>query len=520
VKRRVPLALLALVPLVLVSGSQGAQGDVDPTFGSSGVVTTAFGEMALTSALAVDPAGRIIAAGSVELESAGPFEFGVARYESDGSLDSRFGSDGKSAARPSEALETGVSAVALQADGKIVVAGSSIYLAPSAKQVIGPGVRKSDASLIRFDPDGSVDTGFGTDGRVNEPRGSFSPDGHSYALSDILVQPDGKIVAVGSGDGRFLVVRYRSDGSLDDSFGSGGLAPAPAASVGASAYAVARQKDGKLVVAGSSSVYWDGTWWAERVILARYDANGALDRTFGDAGAISSILPGTDGYSLIAAASVLVQPDRKMVVGGSTGTRIPTGTGQFLLLRYNPDGSPDRAFGRKGIVRTPQASGGINALALQGDGRIVAAGDVWVSDPLSGSSVLRASVVRYNPDGSLDRFFDSPAYVLGVTDTVLQHDGKVIAASRAPRAAGQEGVMFALARFLASSTPCMVRDVRGLALASARAKITHAHCTLGRVAHAYSTKTPRGRIISQKPRPHTRLPVRAEVTLLLSRGRR
>ncbi len=514
-------SLLLLVSLVSVGGSQAAQGDLDPAFGTAGVVETPLGDTAIGAAVGIQPDGRIVVGGTFQFEVGGPFKFGLVRYNPDGSLDSRFGAGGKSAATVSESWENYAAALDFQTDGKIVVAGWSHYQLPNPRPVPVPGPSKNDAALVRFNADGSVDTGFGTDGRVNQPRGSFDPDGHSYELHDVLIQPDGKIVAAGSADGSLLLVRYRSDGSLDDAFGSGGIATLPVAAAAnswppyASAYSLAREDDGKLVVVGSPAPTWDGKGFVGGVVVARFNADGSLDDTFGSSGSISAAFPAPDAYGTVTAASVIIQPDHKIVVGGGAGPG-------FLLIRYRADGSPDRSFGHGGLVRrrpvNPVYEDGINALALQRDGRIVAAGTAWISDPLILNGVrIGAEVVRYNPDGSLDKVFAAPSSFGGATALAIQPDGKVIAASQVN---ANHYNAFALARFLAASTPCVVPNVRGRRLAGARGKITHAHCSLGRVRRIYSAKVTTGRVLSQQPRPHARLPVQAKVALLVSRGKR
>ena len=181
-------------------------GALDASFGTNGKIIGPIniGEM-VGNDIALQPDGKIIAVGYGFFPSSG---FAVHRYNANGTLDASFGAGGVVLTPVGEIA--GASSVAIQADGKIVVAGSSS----------SPGQSYSDFTVVRLLPDGSLDTSFGGTGKVITSFGN-----HSHA-GRVVVQPDGKIVAVGSahvGNNQGLaLVRYNSDGSLDSGFGSGG----------------------------------------------------------------------------------------------------------------------------------------------------------------------------------------------------------------------------------------------------------------------------------------------------------
>jgi len=351
---------------LIVAGSDDADfalarykqnGALDPTFGAGGKVTTEFGNAAdVANAVAVQPDGKIVAAG-YSLKDA--FRFALARYNANGSLDSSFGSGGKL----TTAIPAGVAdAVAVQLDGKIIAAGISFD--PAAVNRF---------ALVRYKPDGSLDTSFGSTGKVTTTFGS----GNSFA-SAVALQPDGKILAAGQArtgsDYVFALGRYESNGSLDPTFGSGGKVVGPYAAGG---LALALQPDGKIVTAGLGPDALDAEF-----VLVRYDKDGLLDMSFGSHGRVGTALGGNFG----SARGVALQADGKIVAAGeSVSVRYEEGGSLYeaeaALTRYEADGSLDTGFGMCGRVKIDVAhvGNGIWAdVALQPDGKIVAAGSELV----------------------------------------------------------------------------------------------------------------------------------------------
>src|SRR6266540_155863 len=193
-------AVLGAAPALAASGD--APGDLDPTFGAGGKVTTVFGGDSRAYVLVLQPNGKLVAAG------VGPNGFALARYNPDGSLDTSFGAGGK-VTTPIGAAN----ALVLQPDGKLVAAGSN-------------NISPSDFVLVRYNPNGSLDTSFGGDGKVTTAIGFGA---RAFALA---LQPDGKLVAAGMGwtgstGFESALVRYNPDGSLDTSFGAGGKVTTP-----------------------------------------------------------------------------------------------------------------------------------------------------------------------------------------------------------------------------------------------------------------------------------------------------
>jgi serralysin len=241
-----------------------AGGQLDPTFGGDGKVTTHFaGETdAAARAVAIQTDGKLVVAGD-SFGSVSADRFALARYKLDGSLDSSFGGDGKVRTHFAGESDAAASAVAIQADGKIVAAGYSF-------------VGFNRFALARYNLDGSLDSSFGGDGKVI----THFAEGSSDVASAVAIQTDGQIVAAGrsqeAGQVRFALARYNPNGALDSSFGADGNGRVTTQFPGSAlASALAIQDDGKIVAAGASQVSH------RRFALARYDSNGTLDPSFG-----------------------------------------------------------------------------------------------------------------------------------------------------------------------------------------------------------------------------------------------
>jgi uncharacterized delta-60 repeat protein len=351
------VALMAASLVALTAASaQAAPGDLDSMFGVGGKLTTDFGGGPDgAQAVALQPDGKIVAAGTSGTD------FGLARYNPDGSLDASFGAGGKVTTDFGSGSD-GAQAVALQPDGKIIAAGKS---EPDFD---------FDFALARYNPDGSLDASFGTGGRVTSDISGF-PGGGDQSEA-VAVQPDGRIVAAGTavvpGVGfSFAVARYNANGSLDATFGTDGKVTTDLGGGSNVGLAMALQPEGRIVVAGQASF--------GRVALfglVRYNPDGSLDATFGRGGIVTTNFHGGIEFEGDAAQAVVVQPNGGIVAAGWTDA--PTASSRdFGLAKYNPNGSMDASFGTGGKVTTDFA-GHIDeaqAVALQPDGGIVAAGE-------------------------------------------------------------------------------------------------------------------------------------------------
>ena len=406
--RRVVVTSFTLAVVFAVLPASASPGDLDPTFGDGGKVTTAFPGGSYANAVVVQTDAKIVVVGAVGDHVA------VARYQPNGSLDPDFGTDGLVTTQLSgEGGWDEARAVAIQRNGKIVVAGDD----------------RGRFGVIRYRSDGTLDPGFGGDGivRTNVTRSSDIAE-------DLVIQPNGRIVVVGQAglNPKFALVRYRRDGTRDPSFGHLGKVLTSFGSW-ASPRAVALQPDGRIVVAGA----------AGGLALARYRLNGTLDPNFGDGGKVTGWDVGSPPWAIFA-SSMAIQPDGRILAGGDYGIF------ELGLARFLQDGRLDPTFGRDGILRTHVACGeqGVTDVMLQPNGRIVGAGYVGPHEAGDCGEPGRFFVIRALRDGSLDPTWGSDGRVVthfpggaGAWGAATQPDGRLVVV-------GSSAEGFALARYL------------------------------------------------------------------------
>ena len=282
-------------------------GSLDTTFDGDGIVTTACAGFAIAWAVAIQPDGRIVAAGGFDQSY-------LARYNSDGSLDLTFGVGGRVTGAPPSGWFT---AVAIQADGRIVAAGR--------------GDMSDDFLVWRYNTDGSPDVAFGTGGMVLTDFGGVD---HVWGLA---IQGDGKIVAVGTGGNtHFALARYTGDGHLDPSFDGDGMVITPFSEEGFDqAGTVVIQTNGKIVVAGSARL-GPFTEFDYSFALARYNTDGGLDPTFGTGGTVTTDFEGFRSDDV--GHGVALHADGRIVVAGRRSLCNPDCSGEtFALVRYLGD---------------------------------------------------------------------------------------------------------------------------------------------------------------------------------------
>lgn len=327
-------------------------GSLDPSFGIGGKVTTDFGDASDTAmAVAVEHDGKIVVAGYSYQPGTG-YDFAVARYNRNGSLDRSFGDNGKVTTDLGSQYDWGESIV-VQSDGKLIMGGIT-YRAGTL----------DDFALVRYNANGTVDTTFGNHGMV------FTDFAGRYDfLYKVLLQPDGKILADGTateslGEG-MAVVRYNRDGSLDPSFGTGGKAFIYFFDFGEFGRGAVLAPNGKILLYGDS--YQENT--DNDFTLIRLNPNGSLDTTFGIGGEVTTDFQNNFDIG----TCVVVQPNGKIVAGGYSEP--DDGSIHFALARYNTDGTLDKSFGTNGEVVTNLAGDAfMTGLVLQRNGAVVAVG--------------------------------------------------------------------------------------------------------------------------------------------------
>ena len=337
-----------------------ANGLLDTSFNGDGKVTTDFfGNNDGANAVVIQSDGKIVAVGVAYAE--GRLNFGVVRYNTNGSLDTTFSGNGKFYFGFNDNGDIAYS-VALQSDGKIVIAGEAA----------------ADWGVARLNTDGSLDSTFGTNGKITTSFGGSNAG--SPGAKGVVVQSNGKLVAgggarlSGSGNDDFALARYNSNGSLDTTFGNGGVV---VTDIGGGfndwVNALKLMSDGRLVLVGFT--YPFPTTYT--IAVVRYTSNGSLDTSFGTGGKYV----GGDGF----ATDAVVQPGGDIFISDYISS---SGNYTFDVLKLTFNGTPDPSFGTGGRVRTLTAmSAGAYGIALQSNGKIVAAGTY------NGNFLT----VRYNP---------------------------------------------------------------------------------------------------------------------------
>ncbi len=347
-------------------------GTIDSTFGINGIDTTAIGytdDEAFCGLL--QPDGKIIAAGYTSIGGAGSQRnFALVRYNTDGSRDSTFGSNGIVSTSISQSDDE-IHSLTIQGDGKIVAAGSSF-------EVISNQAVYAFA-LVRYNPNGSIDSTFGTKGIITNALILSGKIEYFNIANSVLIQNDGKIVIGGytgnitDGKYYFAVLRFDANGNADNTFGSSGISLAFVGDTNEEINSIALQSDGKIIAGGfSENTYQGGI--EDDFTLIRFNQDGSIDNSFGSGGvSVTSI-----GHNNDRINAVTVESDDKIVVAGFSYNS--QGSNLFALARYNSNGSLDNTFGNAGITTTdvgPFNTGGddkANSVAIQSDGKIVASG--------------------------------------------------------------------------------------------------------------------------------------------------
>lgn len=402
-------AFLALIFPLLSFGVFAQNGaDLDNTFGEGGVVRTIIGDDdAKAYGMAIQQDGKIVLSGEVILDS---FKYGLARYNTNGSLDNNFGAQG--VVTTTIGKNSFAKDVAIQEDGKIVQAGY-IFVNGSYHAV-----------AVRYLENGEMDAEFGENGIAHLP-----------ALNNcmsVAIQSDGKIVLGGYKSDNFGLGRLNSDGTIDTSYGENGYVMTQIQDLygeASTSYisAIGAQKDDKIVAVGflySYNTYND-------IAIVRYNTDGSLDAEFGNQGVVVSNIGGLSDFG----TAVTFQEDGKIIVGGHKENGFLPGIPEYdaVIIRLNAeDGSFDTTFGEDGaaIIHLTEEATYVNDVAVQADGKIVITGAYVIYS----EQKFDMYVARLNADGSIDTEFGdggSRIFAFAVTENApqkiaVQEDGKIV----------------------------------------------------------------------------------------------
>ncbi len=412
-------------------------GDLDPSFGTNGKVITDFnGANDIANNVFLQADKKIVVAGTSN------DVFALAKYNTDGSLDTSFGNNGKTTA----SFDGRVFSTIQQTDGKFVVAGTTsgfkLFL------------------VARYNLDGSIDSSFGDNGKVTT---AFSSDGQSAFIKNIIQQKDGKILALGENQpgpsftSDIALARYNLDGSLDTSFGTGGKVIRLGAGE-EDAGEIILQNDGKFVVTGGIRIQRNPNTIP---VFDRYNSNGTFDIS------LPVVLSGAIGNGT-------VQSDGKIIVisGGFVSSNLDgtTVVNPGNISRYNPDGTLDNSFGTNGRVPY-RGVGTASDIVVQNDGKIIVAGTNQAA-PLPGQTdrPTNFALTRYNSNGSIDNTFGENGSIisdLGIAvkfgGIKLQTDGSIVLVGGTGLPSDPLVSDFIIARYLSDGTPTTPTTINGTA---------------------------------------------------------
>lgn len=316
-------------------------GTLDTTFGIGGKAVTFIESKSKGNSIAIQSDGKIVLGGSSN------WFINLVRYNSNGTLDTTFGTSGKIITDIVGYYSEVCKSVAIQSDGKILIGGYAKHNSNDSAYLV----------LIRYNINGTIDSSFGTNGEVM---------GRSGFGNSLLIQNDGKILLGGSSNYNFALTRYNTNGMIDSSFGINGEV---ITSVGVSGEAntLGIQVDGKILLGGYAMNITNFYDFA----LVRYNSNGSLDNSFGVTGVVITPMGAFNsvGYSLG------IQSDGKILLAGNA----PNNSNEFALVRYESNGALDISFGLNGKVVTPIgiSNSHCSSLSIQNDGKILLAGDAY-----------------------------------------------------------------------------------------------------------------------------------------------
>ncbi|MBK9097422.1 MAG: T9SS type A sorting domain-containing protein [bacterium] len=353
---------------------QNLDGSLDLTFGNGGITSTTSG---VGQGIKIQSDGKILVGGGV---------FAVARFNTDGSLDTSFGNDGIVSTQVGSGYSSAWG-IALQSDGKIVLIGN--YEISS---------NNSGIALVRYNSDGNLDNSFGSNGVVTLDITS----GYDYANSIEIQSNDQKIVISGQTNG-VMVARFNPNGSLDNTFGTNGIVSTQVGtSCGSNSMKI--QNDGKIIVAGGMM---DSQGY-QHFLTIRYNSDGSLDNTFGTGGIVTT----TVGTGFQWGWDLAIQ-NAKIVVGGIQQL---SSAQEFVLIKYNSDGSIDNTFGASGVVHAMPLgiSDYLRSISLQTDGKILAGGFSVIDStgaPINNPQI-GMSLMRFESSGNLDNSFGNSGVVV------------------------------------------------------------------------------------------------------------
>lgn len=382
-------------------------GSLDTSFDFDGIVSTPIGSYVHGEALTLQADGKIIVGATAIFGS--DTDITLLRYTANGSLDNSFGNFGVAHTDIISGSIDYCTAVAIQSDGKIVASGFTI-----------DALSKKHLAIVRYNENGTLDLNFGNSGIIISQY--FNTDTYG---EDMIIQQDDKIVVVGTTKNSnsknvMLAARYNPNGTLDTSFNTTGMITIDFLNIGATCNSVIQQNDGKLILAGSNYV----TPGNAKLAIARLATDGNLDISFDSDGKQTSTSNACESFGL------KIQNDDKIVVAGTIEIN---GSRDFIVARFNNDGSTDTSFSSDGFVTNNVGlfHDYCYTMTIENSGNILIAGATRMTQQANANF----TILRYTNNGELDTTFNNNGIVITqlansetiINSIMLQTDGKIIA---------------------------------------------------------------------------------------------
>lgn len=405
------LAICVLCLFAPISQAQNRDG-LDRTYGNQGLSTLPFSNLSRSvDAIVLQPDNKVISIAD-EL---------VIRFREGGDLDSSFATNGVFSHNSISApISARISAVKLQTDQKIILAGSYDY---------------SVFYVTRLKPNGSLDSSFGINGTARH----YFPDILQGSINSMALQPDGRIVLAGGERHDIILTRLLTDGKIDSSFGTNGLVKTNGGPYGGMAKALAIMPDGRIVAGGTRDGY---------VVALRYLPNGGMDTSFGHTGLVQ---PAVIPY-FSACTDLKLTPAGKIILSGNS-----------YLACILPNGTMDVSFGQNGIFKQPSPGIFIRSLGLLPDGALIGGGD--------DNDYTQFAMIKVKADGSsVDssfgsngiRFTDVTHFPDRIHAIAIQSDGKIVAGGYAGNNQWNQERDLCLARYPANASLDVTRPINEL----------------------------------------------------------
>ncbi len=395
---------MVVLMLMLYGGvGFGQPGTLDVSFGNAGIATMAFNSLSpYSSAIAIQNDGKMVLCGGIDSVNA------IGRFNANGSIDSSFGVNGRFTFKATGSKNCFSNSIAIQPDGKIVLGGSVEYI---TSQYI------TAFFLARLNPNGALDSTFGSNGIViNDFTGNFSRIKQILLTTNDKILVGGYKVNVNNQGLTFCIGKYKTDGSLDSSFGIAGFAQIDH---GAHGYDIKFTSQGKILIGGDMLSISQGH--ASNFGLVQINQNGFVDSTFGTNGLVETDFADTsEGARLLA-----VQSDDKIILAGDV--QVGSTYENFGLVRYKSNGMVDSSFGLNGKV-IDSLHGYVSAIHILNNGQILVTGN--------SKNGGKFKIAAYNSDGTITTNFGTNGIVLttlpgsggGSSDSKMQADGKLVVA--------------------------------------------------------------------------------------------